>query len=345
MANSVDSSLVLPHPDAVPNGEILADRDDTQGRQGWRPVLRSINTLYEKKRGQQVNIGVFGTTPQVILDNTGQTARYRVRVQGRSGIAFATRQEDVWVFCHLELTETASGSCVLTVTDAEANDTITYTYTTNIDAWVEVGEFRLEDDAEYVDIEMAFTTRTNMSVTKLKGVSIFYVRDRTSLPYYAGLGYPTNGFIPFDAAFYAPEMPLSTWMLYAAHKDLESLWSYRVNGCICAAQPSGVTGRQDLIPAVYSVYLQPGVDTITIHLYGSGFTGASKALSWGYVIINGVEVLDDTDWSGTQWKTVTLSGYRSNTGRWVDLVITSDSAATATPVYAISIYQEEASRP
>ena len=279
MARGVDSTIVVPAPQIQP-GQPVAD---SYVSGGMTPLYQCTNTLYEQKRGQLV----CDYDPNAIIDATGQTARYRVKVLGNIG---SGKNETVKVAFFGEFVESSSGAMVITLTQGGNSSTYTWSSDVTPAAWVAGTDLTFDDEAENNDINVAITTSTNMTTTDLLGISLYYERDRAELQ----AGVYDSGFVPMDVAQAAGEKPVSTRALVQLHKNHEHLWEHRVGMVVSASfvrSKLGAGASNDLIWA--AVPVPAGVTEARFYLYMTGITGG--AVSTITIASSGETITDDDD--------------------------------------------------
>lgn len=310
MTATVESTMTLP-AQSHQAGAPIVESDGNQG--GVKQLARAINTIYEQTRVVLVNqIGASAGTPSSIINNTGETAYWRVKNLGYSGGENTADVVDVWAL--VTLTESASGSATLRVLNTESGNSVTYSYSSNVsETWVEIGSgLAVDDDTEYYTFELEFTAASNMSIIQVYGLSIYYNTDNTSLT--AG-AYSQNGYHPLHDEHFDDNSPMSAHLLHHMHRNVESLYQYRQGGNLIATGygPDNVQGVSTTNGA--PVWVPRGVEQIKVWVYhnghpGGGATGTlylmTATLTAGTTQVDSETVFSSTTLALATWDTVTF---------------------------------------
>jgi hypothetical protein len=269
MARDVDTTLTLPVPQVQPGLPVAS----SYASGGLNLMARAVNTLYEQYRGSIVQ----DWDPSGILTTTGQTARYKCKVLGNKG---AGASETCEVYLRVRLIQSAAGACVITITQGANTATYTYVGDINPEAWVQATDLTLDDDASTVDITVAITTRTGMTLTSVRGVEIHYKRNLTAL----AAGEYDSGFVPHEITQFAGEKPLSTRHLAQLTDNLVHLWEHRVGQvattafAVSAHNPSG---GNDL-PPIRAQAAWDGVASVEVWVYLNSVGGGTITVTGPY---------------------------------------------------------------
>ncbi len=264
MARTVDSPIDIPRILTMPGTEIVGDFQ----RSGTHYLARALNTIYEQNRRGPIDDWANGQ----LLNNTGQTAHYRCRTQGYSDIA-----EKLKVYFYIY----AAGGGTMVVTATSAAGTAVYTYPGgSVDDWFETAaQLDVDDDAEFVDIDIAVSSLSGMSTSHVLGISSMYARDKVTLEAVgAGLDcYANSGIVPLDVDRYDDKFPLSTERVQDLITAAIRLQEMRQGQIVSAAWPVNLITDSDPDPYCLSrTPLVTACETCTARFYVYGYSGGGS---------------------------------------------------------------------
>lgn len=334
MTATVDSTPALPEPQAQPNAPILTT-DGNQG--GLLYTARSINTAYEKARTQLV--AQFAEEQQaMIVDDLVATTRLRWRVKtlGNSGGEVSTETLNGWVALNWEASMGSPAATVTaTVTGASTTETQSVTYSTDTVGgieWLQFPDFDVDDDQEYLDIELGITVNTDMVEVSIFGAAFFYECSRSAL---VAAAY-SSGFTPVHNEAVDENSPCATFALYDMHAGALHIYQTRQGGNLIADALVGISSSTP-VTKIYDVWIPPGVTEVRGWFYCSGSASLSDDID---VSLGATSSTINRGAGLNAWVSVDFD-VEAYQGTWQELTVTCTGAACS--VSSVSAYARDIS--
>lgn len=272
MARTVDTTMDPPALGAIAAQSEIADLTALGG--GLQRTAQTLNTLWENKRTALVTD--FRNAADPILSATGQVARWRAPVQGRSGTA-----DSLVVYVVPAVTRLA-GTLRLTVTvsDGTSTSSVTHDWTTSSTTPVTITGLTVPAGTgatDVLDITAQWSVLSGTWTTQnLVGLGVFYQRNQLALPAVSsGTTYPDN-FVPLEVDSYGGERPLTAARAHELHHDAEVIYETRLAPVVTSARPASPMDPTD--GTIWDCTVPDGVTEAKIWLRVSSYVPAGLTI-------------------------------------------------------------------